>query len=1074
MALTQEVKLEISAEWSKLNTTLNEASRKINSWAAESGGAFKNFEKSILAFTTRVAAIAAPFAAIGGALAVMAQKTATAGDELLKMGQKVGVPVEKLSALKYAAELSGVGVDELGTYLGHLSKSVIDASAGTGEASDTFKSFGINVKGVNEKIKPTDTLLLELADKFSTMEDSAGKTAIAMALFGRGGKDMIPFLNQGRDRIKEMTDEAEKMGLVFSKDSAEAANKFNDNITKIKEQINALVYAIGNQLIPAFNQLIGSRDGVLKIGYAIGGIFQGAASSALFLSAGIFKIISGLALLTDKLGLTTNQYAKWKEESTLALEASIDLAKKAQGNILDLFIPTPAYASTGDKKTTKKTVAPEIVDTKKREAEIAAFLKKSEDETKRHLERLSAMKEKQADENLELEKKSHNEMWGVVQEYNKKMAEADKAGLIDRTGIYEWFRLQVGEIRKKEMQDEIDEVGKKNSFIAGLQNQILSAQRELYGEEWILVEEYYQKKVEAAKYGAEAELELEKWLVAEMEAVRSKIKPPEPPKKWYGDMKDYTTALSAISSGSLSQMAGLMGGEQGKLIGGVIELVSNIGKLPDLLKASIKGLVEGIRDLGKSIVTIIKDIVVNLPQILVDVVATVISETIPTLLRELPNMILKMISNIWEAIKTLIFGGEIKSAVDDWTAQASTVTVQLDTSSAMSALKQAQEALLGAVNETDRKVAREALLSARSAAILAERQKQQTGSQTSEVKKFEGIFGMIGNIFNNLWKALEDIFGNAWVGLAAVLLTARILQKAWDIAWLGLKKAWDTVWLALVKAWDIAWLELEKAWDTVWLGLKKAWDMEWLGLKKVADLEFITAFTLAGVAIVAAFIAAMVVFKNEMDKKFEDFARSLTGLLGTAGEQGIQSIATAMGGGNHEGPFARRDGAMTIVEIQNYHNELYRAPNYDEAKKIMVRYGFTILDEEGQKRWWEGLKRQAGYHSGGPIKAHSGMYLEKNEVPFIGLIGEGVLNAYNGMKAIGGEVGLNFANRYGSLPGGGGSTQNITQNYNYNFEVVVDKDGNVMKLTRTQAKNLARTLDPVFKEMKRNRELSFV
>src|SRR3989338_5152835 len=114
-----------------------------------------------------------------------------------------------------------------------------------------------------------------------------------------------------------------------------------------------------------------------------------------------------------------------------------------------------------------------------------------------------------------------------------------------------------------------------------------------------------------------------------------------------------------------------------------------------------------------------------------------------------------MVRRFIEGNKTLIFGGEIKSTIDGWADDVSnqSVTVNLDTGEAMQALKYAQDALLGAVNETDRKVAREALLSARQAAILAEKQKQDT-KQEAETKKFKGIFGYLGDLFGNLWESL--------------------------------------------------------------------------------------------------------------------------------------------------------------------------------------------------------------------------------------------------------------------------------------------------------------------------------
>ena len=47
-------------------------------------------------------------------------------------------------------------------------------------------------------------ILLETADKFKGLPNGVDKTAIALKLFGRSGKDMIPVLNLGSKGIQEL------------------------------------------------------------------------------------------------------------------------------------------------------------------------------------------------------------------------------------------------------------------------------------------------------------------------------------------------------------------------------------------------------------------------------------------------------------------------------------------------------------------------------------------------------------------------------------------------------------------------------------------------------------------------------------------------------------------------------------------------------------------------------------------------------------------------------------------------------------------------------------------------------
>ena len=83
-----------------------------------------------------------------------------------------------------------------------------------GEQSAAFKALGISVQDANKNLKSSDQVLLEVANAFSKFEDGTTKTALAIAIFGRAGADLIPLLNQGADGIRKMQEQAQRLGLV--------------------------------------------------------------------------------------------------------------------------------------------------------------------------------------------------------------------------------------------------------------------------------------------------------------------------------------------------------------------------------------------------------------------------------------------------------------------------------------------------------------------------------------------------------------------------------------------------------------------------------------------------------------------------------------------------------------------------------------------------------------------------------------------------------------------------------------------------------------------------------------------
>jgi hypothetical protein len=203
---------------------------------------------------TSLAGIGAGLSVAG--LAAFAKSGINAADELGKLSQKVGVSVESLSAFQYAAKLADVSSEELSTGLRQLAKNAADAQANTGDAKDAFKALGIAVGNSSGQLKGTEQLLLEVSEKFAGIEDGAGKTALAMKIFGRAGADLIPLLNGGRAGFEELRLEAERLGLIISGDTARAAEKFNDNLTRLASSADKVKFALADSILPSLNKLV--------------------------------------------------------------------------------------------------------------------------------------------------------------------------------------------------------------------------------------------------------------------------------------------------------------------------------------------------------------------------------------------------------------------------------------------------------------------------------------------------------------------------------------------------------------------------------------------------------------------------------------------------------------------------------------------------------------------------------------------------------------------------------------------------------------------------------------------------
>lgn len=229
---------------------------KTSSFSTDAKRAEKSLDdlskKAVIAGT----AIGVALVAAGTAMAVMVKKSIDNMDAMSKLAQSTGTTTEKLSALAYAADLSGVNQEALGSAMVKLTKNMSDAAMGTGEAIKGFAALGIAFKDSSGNLRANDEVLGDIAEKFANMQDGAGKTALAVNLFGKSGAQMIPLLNAGRDGLADMAAEAEKLGVVMSTSAAQAAEAFNDNLTRLHKSIDGFSIQVATAVLPVMNDFI--------------------------------------------------------------------------------------------------------------------------------------------------------------------------------------------------------------------------------------------------------------------------------------------------------------------------------------------------------------------------------------------------------------------------------------------------------------------------------------------------------------------------------------------------------------------------------------------------------------------------------------------------------------------------------------------------------------------------------------------------------------------------------------------------------------------------------------------------
>lgn len=176
-------------------------------------------------------------------------------DRLGDQAPKVGLTAQSLGELSYAATQNAASSELLETGLGKLSQKMTDVLAGNKEAVASFKAMGLQVTDSTGKLKATDVMLSELADKLAEMPDGPKKTALAMDFLGKSGKELIPMLNQGSAGLQQLREEFVRLSGGSITDAVEQAQEFRDQIDKLSIVSQGYFAHVAGELLPILNQL---------------------------------------------------------------------------------------------------------------------------------------------------------------------------------------------------------------------------------------------------------------------------------------------------------------------------------------------------------------------------------------------------------------------------------------------------------------------------------------------------------------------------------------------------------------------------------------------------------------------------------------------------------------------------------------------------------------------------------------------------------------------------------------------------------------------------------------------------
>tara|TARA_Y100001001_G_scaffold164816_1_gene199165 strand:- start:10033 stop:13251 length:3219 start_codon:yes stop_codon:yes gene_type:complete len=257
----------------------------------------------------------AGFVAAAGAsvatLTVFSKGQAKLADELTNTSNAIGVNREQLQLWRIAGDRVGLSGEKVSDILRNVAERLGEFSrTGGGEAADVMDTLNLKIEEFRN-LSP-DEQLLKLGAAIGDLGSKSEQVALLEKL-ASDASQLQPLLEDNAAGLREIFDQAQQEGAIYSEEELNKLNRANDIYNKIDLKLKGLTARIGAQLAPAVGE---ATDKVVELfgqsgaGEALVSLFRRLSESAIGflqdLSSNSKSIGESFSTLTNTLSFLGN------------------------------------------------------------------------------------------------------------------------------------------------------------------------------------------------------------------------------------------------------------------------------------------------------------------------------------------------------------------------------------------------------------------------------------------------------------------------------------------------------------------------------------------------------------------------------------------------------------------------------------------------------------------------------------------------------------------------------------------------------------------------------------------------
>jgi hypothetical protein len=235
--------------------TLNNANKSVGQFARSTEKQFESIKKQFSSLSTSLSVIGgAAFWGIGESI----KHVVSSNREIGESAMMLNTTADSMAKLKYAASLANIEFETLNAGLIRMERA-----GATSTGMKVLRSLNIDLAQF-QTLNP-EAKLESIIDHLAGVKNESVRAYDAITLFGRGlGAQMLKFVDDGKNKLREYIEEAKQIGIVLSPEQAKQYEMVGQNITRMSASFGVLGKTMTSSLLPAFNAMNMTITGTIR------------------------------------------------------------------------------------------------------------------------------------------------------------------------------------------------------------------------------------------------------------------------------------------------------------------------------------------------------------------------------------------------------------------------------------------------------------------------------------------------------------------------------------------------------------------------------------------------------------------------------------------------------------------------------------------------------------------------------------------------------------------------------------------------------------------------------------------